>query len=226
MKDFPLAILVLVASSPKLSSRPLIQMPICKFFSKGGCARGDQCYYQHVQSAAAQQQVRSVVSPANRALSWRTTRNEETAPARAFLASFPDPVAEVSCRYFSIGACKNGDNCRFRHEATSEDTLPPAVPQHGSNDQLTDERQDEIATDERNPFPSFVATNIKPTEPTTLLSGLADPLIEVSCRFFNHGTCRNGDNCRFRHETAREEEPEEGPLPLQARIAPFDTNCS
>lgn len=210
-----------VTSSPILSSCPLISMPTCKFFSSAsGCARGDQCYYKHVKPVA-------IASPANRAQSWRITRNEKTPPAGAPLASFPHPVAEVSCRFFSIGACKNGDGCRFRHEAPSGETLPSAVPQHGSNNKLTGEQQDNIATGGRSPFPFSGATNIQPIgHPTAPVPGLADPLAEVRCRYFSQGTCRNGDHCRFRHETRREEEPGQDFLPLQASIDPFETKPS
>lgn len=190
-------------------------MPVCKFFSsKSGCARGDQCYYQHGLPP---------VNPADRAQSWRKTRNEsdQIIPAGASLANFPDPVAKVSCRYYSIGACKNGDSCRFRHEGTRGETSASAVPQHGGNGQLTDEQQDSRATDGTSPFPSCGPTNIKPTgHPTAVAPGLVDPLAQVRCRYFILGTCRNGDNCRFQHEVRREGEPEQEFLPLQAGIGP------
>ena len=63
------------------------------------------------------------------------------------MSAFPDPLAEVSCRYFKRGGCKNGAECRFRHEATSEEEkahdyyiLPQArkdhsEPKSGQNNQ-------------------------------------------------------------------------------------------
>ena len=33
----------------------------------------------------------------------------------------PDPLREISCRYSKIRRCKNGDKCRFRHDAIDEE---------------------------------------------------------------------------------------------------------
>ena len=95
-------------------------MPVCKFFStKSGCARGDKCFFQHVQPATPEQ-LGSAISPPNLMASWRATDSNPIGPPNTLLSGFPDPLAKVSCRYFKKGACKNGDRCRFQHNATSE----------------------------------------------------------------------------------------------------------
>lgn len=110
-------------------------MLVCKFFpSKSGCARGDQCSFQHVQ-LANQEQLDSAISPPNLMPSCRATDSIPTGLAKTPLSSFPDPFAEVGCRYFKKGACKNGDRCRFRHNTTSEEEIAhESIPQQARND--------------------------------------------------------------------------------------------
>lgn len=112
-------------------------MPVCKIFSsKSGCVRGDRCYYQHVQ-LANQEQLESAISPPNFVPAWRITDSSPTGPAKAPLSGFPDPLAEVSCHFFNIGVCKNGDRCRFRYKATSEEEIEHgAILQQARNNRL------------------------------------------------------------------------------------------
>ncbi|KAL9130728.1 MAG: hypothetical protein Q9217_001165 [Psora testacea] len=67
---------------------------------------------------------------------YRTTNTSATGPATTPTSSFPDPLAEVSCRFFKIGKCKNGDNCRFRHDAIAEEEKAHELipPQAGEDD--------------------------------------------------------------------------------------------
>ena len=96
-------------------------MPVCKFFNtKSGCGRGSKCYFQHVQPES-QEPLDSTMHPPNFMLSWRNPDSNPTAPASTPISSFSNPLAEVSCRYFKIGTCKHGADCRFRHDAISEE---------------------------------------------------------------------------------------------------------
>ena len=105
-------------------------MPVCKFFSSpNGCGRGAQCYFKHVQ-LGSQEQLDSTMRPPTLPPTYRTTNISPTGPATTPLSAFADPLAEISCRYFKIGGCKNGDKCRFRHDTTGEeekahDYIPP-----------------------------------------------------------------------------------------------------
>ena len=90
-------------------------MPVCRFFSsQSDCARGDLCRYEHILRESQEQ------SPLNLP-SWRPTDSIPTRPARAPITDVPDPVAEVTCRFFKQGKCKNGDTCRFRHDSIVEE---------------------------------------------------------------------------------------------------------
>lgn len=106
-------------------------MPVCKFFSsKGGCGRGDKCFYQHVRPAD-QQRLDEAMSLPQLIPHWSITNNDPKGPARKpFPGSSLDRVAEINCRFFDRGACRNGDDCPFRHEAAAV-----AEMEHGTSAQ-------------------------------------------------------------------------------------------
>ena len=54
--------------------------------------------------------------------------------------------------------------------------------------------------------------------------GLPDSLAGVSCRFFEQGACKNGDRCRFRHDTSSIEESTHEPILPQVKNDHFDPN--
>lgn len=96
-------------------------MPVCRFFSrKGGCERGDQCYFQHVQLS----------NPESLHFVSRLP-NLKQSKLSAGSAGSTEHLAEVSCRYFNLGMCKYGDMCRFRHNTPSEGEVmhEPITPQ-------------------------------------------------------------------------------------------------
>ena len=113
-------------------------MPICKYFSSDtGCGRGDQCYFQHVQPGN-QNQLNSINHPLNPLPTYRVTASNHGGPVTAPISAFPDPLAEIGCRFFKIGKCKNGDKCRFRHDITRDEVplqtsedVDPKPGQHG-----------------------------------------------------------------------------------------------
>lgn len=67
---------------------------------------------------------------------YRTTSTSAARPATTPTSFFPDPLTEISCRFFKIGRCKNGDKCRFRHDATAEEEKAHELipPQAGKDD--------------------------------------------------------------------------------------------
>ena len=114
-------------SCPKSSSldEDLAIMPVCKFFqSRTGCARGDKCYFQHVQLANLDQ-----LSLADSTSNWRIGDRSSVIADRAPLPDLPSPLSNVPCYFFSIGACKNGDACRFQHDAKNEKAIIDVVPE-------------------------------------------------------------------------------------------------
>jgi len=125
----------------------LDQMPVCKYFSsKNGCRRGDQCHFQHVQLESPEQ-LESTMRPPYLMPSFRIANRGPTTPATVPIYTSPDLLAEVDCRYFKTGGCKNGDKCRFRHDTTrgedkAHDGILPQVrkdqsdPKSGENSQV------------------------------------------------------------------------------------------
>ena len=111
-------------------------MPVCKFFSTpGGCRRDAQCYFQHVP-LGSQGQLDSPMRPPKIVPTYRTTSTSAAGPATTPTSFFPDPLTDISCRFFKIGRCKNGDKCRFRHDATAEEEKAHELipPQAGKDD--------------------------------------------------------------------------------------------
>ena len=127
-------------------------MPVCKFFSTpGGCGRGAQCYFQHVP-LSNQGQLDSLMPPPKMVPTYRTTNPSAIRPAITPTSSFPDRLTEISCRFFRIGKCKNGDKCRFRHDATPEEEkahelVPPQAEKDDSEPIPGQYRQDEPKAD-------------------------------------------------------------------------------
>ncbi len=122
-------------------------MPVCKFFSTpGGCGRGAQCYFQHVH-LGSQEQLDSPMRPRKIVPTNRTSNTCATGPPITHMSSFPDPLAEISCRFYKFGGCKNGDRCRFRHDATAEeeethDFIPPQAGKDHSEPKSGQHSQD------------------------------------------------------------------------------------
>lgn len=109
-------------------------MPVCKFFpTKDGCGRGDQCRFQHVQ-LFEQDQVETAALVRNRKplsknimKDWRGGSTKTELPGT-------DLTAEISCRYYGRGNCKNGDECRFRHDIPREELRSPDSVEEVGND--------------------------------------------------------------------------------------------
>ncbi len=100
-------------------------MPVCKFFpTKGGCGRGDHCRFQHVQ-LVEQKQVETAASVPNRKPLSRITIQDWTGESTESKLLGNKLTAEISCRYYGMGECKNGDRCRFRHDKLNEEPRTP-----------------------------------------------------------------------------------------------------
>ena len=75
-----------------------------------------------------------------------------------------------------------------------------------------------------NRMSAYKTTTISSAKPTiSPMSAFTDPLAEISCRFFKISECKNGDKCRFRHDTRGEEEEAYNCIPPQARNDDFET---
>ena len=109
-------------------------MPVCKFFpTKDGCGRGDQCRFQHVQLGERDQIETATPVWDRKQISKHITRDWRGGPKKSELPG-TDLTAKTSCRYYERGNCKNGDECRFRHDIPSQDSREPDPVQVVGND--------------------------------------------------------------------------------------------
>ncbi|KAL8927107.1 MAG: hypothetical protein Q9172_001529 [Xanthocarpia lactea] len=90
--------------------------------------------------------------PPNPPSAYETINNRSNRPATIATSATPDPLGEISCRYFEVGRCKNGDTCRFRHDTIDEkeelnDVVQPQAidcphePEFGGNSQQVPKAQ-------------------------------------------------------------------------------------
>jgi len=102
-------------------------MSVCKYFSlTNGCRRGDRCYYQHIQPPD-QEDLDPARPPLVPLASHAIINGNPIRAAAMRLSGFSAPVAEVKCRFFDLGACRNGKDCRFQHNATGKEEVAPEV---------------------------------------------------------------------------------------------------
>lgn len=104
------------------------------------------------------------------------------------------------CKFFSSKAgCKRGDQCHFPHiQPATQDVVPAISPPTR--------------------IPSWRPTDSSVTGSIGTPSfGFSSPMNEVDCRFFNVGSCKYGDSCRFRHNASKQEEISQEAVIQQAR---------
>eukprot|EP01028_Stygiella_incarcerata_P010159 TRINITY_DN512_c0_g1_i7.p1 TRINITY_DN512_c0_g1~~TRINITY_DN512_c0_g1_i7.p1 ORF type:complete len:342 (-),score=88.14 TRINITY_DN512_c0_g1_i7:77-1102(-) len=91
-------------SSPPRSSSVRTR-PICSFFLRGQCKKGDDCPFRHEKRTK---------EPCKFFIAG-TCRNGDDCP-------FSHDLSEVPCKYFHVhGFCGEGDRCRFSHSPISEE---------------------------------------------------------------------------------------------------------
>ncbi|KAI0912961.1 hypothetical protein F4824DRAFT_439446 [Ustulina deusta] len=76
----------------------------CIFFQQARCRNGDACRFSHA-----------------------------SAPAASTPHPRPDPRAQVLCKFYLGGVCKQGTNCPYRHEPSGSSASAQVPPQHDND---------------------------------------------------------------------------------------------
>ena len=110
--------------APGMSRRP--KPRLCPHYALGKCFRGRDCRFRHEEPACEEIEGKESV----RALHERAMRNRQDQEEKASWAlQDKDPYEALDddrwvtvdrrglCRFFSLGHCKKGNDCDFRHEA-------------------------------------------------------------------------------------------------------------
>ena len=137
----------------------------CRFFRTGKCMQGDSCKFRHLSNASTSED-NSFLNGQNP--HGNSPERKQTSPRKQELGSRPTKA----CRFFKIGKCTNGDNCKFRHTSNSQTSA-------GSN--LLNGRNSHV--------------NIPDDKSTAKQNSHATK----TCRYFKAGKCTQGDSCQFRH---------------------------
>jgi hypothetical protein len=135
-------------------------------------------------------------------------------------------ASPAECIYFrKNGRCKNGDSCKFVHNAASAPTVS------------TSDRPERKSSKAQRPAPVNITTGESQESDG---SALPVPKSSAICTFFlKNGKCKNGENCRYAHTFSSEtstpsprseakkaevENPE--PSPISAETTSVDTPTS
>ena len=93
------------------------------------------------------------------------------------------------CKFFlSETGCFRGDKCFYQH------IRPSGEERFALHDDV------DFSTDVNDLLPKLSITDNDPTRPSPF-QDVYTPVTKVRCRYFDNGSCKNGDACRFLHDT-------------------------
>lgn len=153
---------------------------LCKNFAAGRCRRGNNCQFLHQGSQHYEDSWESRHRKGGDS-KFSTPHDSRDYPSRMGRST-------AYCTDFVKGTCRRGASCRYAHHGASEGFSK------GSVNDVIRERENH----RRNRDASFE----RGSEPESRRG------VDIPCKFFAAGNCRNGRNCRFSHHSQTYTSPE------------------
>lgn len=133
--------------------------------------------------------------------------------------------SKVPCRYYILGGCRDGDNCRFSHvEGTHTVTKPPSSAQLLRREPSQPHIPCRFYAEGRcrdgtscRFFHTDKSKTVFAIQKTPDIAG-NDTRSQVPCAFYLKGSCHNADHCPYFHDSSTNEKS--GMLEDQVGLSP------
>ena len=117
---------------------------------------------------------------------------------------FPHVPNPTPCRFFKKGKCKKGDACHFSHEEELSTSASTSASAFVSVLKPIERRASDQALIDGGGIGEEMVCGEEAVAAVAGVAGVAgvaavSSKIRKPCHFFEQGTCRNGDDCRFSH---------------------------
>ncbi|KAI9907748.1 hypothetical protein PsorP6_004122 [Peronosclerospora sorghi] len=92
---------------------------LCRYFVRGNCREHEECKFLHQMKNLAKERKGSVVRNAD------VPRSPQTAKPVSATSKSKKKSGARMCKFFAQGKCRDGEKCKFSHEATSDNIDSP-----------------------------------------------------------------------------------------------------
>lgn len=169
--------------------------PVCQFFARGQCARGQHCRYLHVGETGHDDLLNQDMSGLHGNFQ-RDSRKISDLNRSSFPANQRSNFNQPICNHFlQRGWCRFGRSCKYSHAVSRSKQLA----QTGESQKYdTTSAECNMIADGK-----LMAESLPQEEDQLATSSNKNqttfPSSRTLCRFYKAGFCRLGQRCRFKH---------------------------
>ncbi|XP_055931217.1 uncharacterized protein LOC129961699 isoform X2 [Argiope bruennichi] len=163
---------------------PISNSKLCSFYSNYGfCKFGQNCKFLHRRKYSYKTPVQRKSTPQSNGASLKLPQKKEKYAdtiSKEFNANgitYKNSQKRV-CRYYKAGQCEKGENCLYNHNLDNFNIFV--------NVTLSNDKKDHVANGNK--------INVSKKKSIPL------------CRYFRHGSCQKGDQCKFYHNPKYQKE--------------------